>query len=330
MSPFQLLPRQKLTVTMSKMSPVPDGLVGVRFDVAVSRMLGMSRAKVDSLIATNEVSILGRATDKATKLGPRDVIVLDVYEKPPVQEPESTQMGVLYEDDDIIVVDKPVGVAAHASIGWTGPTVLGSLLKRGVHITSYGSANRQGIVSRLDVGTSGAMLVCKSELAYVEMRRQFSAHEVVKIYHALAQGRLHEDKATIDAPIGRDRVADFRFTVTPAGKPAITHYDVLERFSAATLAEVNLETGRTHQIRVHFASIGHPLVGDPLYGADPQLGESLGLDRQWLHAMRLDFKHPRTRQWVSVSSHYPADLQRALDTLRNSDIQPAGESPLSH
>lgn len=178
-------------------------------------------------------------------------------------EPIAHDMAVVYEDDDVVVVDKPVGVAAHASVGWTGPTVLGSLIDRGVHITSYGAAGRQGIVSRLDVGTSGLMLVCKSDLAYVEMRRQFAEHEVVKTYHALVQGNLKEDKATIEAPIGRAKVSDFRFCVTPAGKEAITHWDVMERFGEATLVSVNLETGRTHQIRVHFSSIGHPLAGTP-------------------------------------------------------------------
>lgn len=216
-------------------------------------------------------------------------------------EPIATDMAVVYEDDDVVVVDKPVGVAAHASVGWTGPTVLGSLRDRGVHITSYGAAGREGIVSRLDVGTSGLMLVCKSDLAYTEMRRQFAEHEVKKTYHALVQGGLKENKATIEAPIGRAKVSDFRFCVTPAGKPAVTHWDVLERFGhEATLVSVNLETGRTHQIRVHFSSIGHPLCGDPMYGANPVLSEALGLDRQWLHAMKLEFRHPRTRVWTTV------------------------------
>lgn len=315
---------------MSRVSPVPDAFVGVRFDVAVSRMLGISRAKAGNLIVAGRVSLMGRAAEKSTHLLASDMLTLDIEEHHVSAEPESSEMDVLYEDDDVIVVDKPVGVAAHASAGWTGPTVLGTLLKRGVHITSLGATNRQGIVSRLDVGTSGVMLVCKSDLAYTEMRRQFSQHEVVKIYHAVAQGSLQADKATIDAPIGRDKSADFRFTVTPAGKPAITHYDVMERFAQATLVKVNLETGRTHQIRVHFSSIGHPLVGDPLYGANPRLSEHLGLDRQWLHAMSLEFKHPRTRLWTKVTSKYPPDLQRALEILRDTDVQPRSESPLTH
>ncbi len=179
-----------------------------------------------------------------------------------------------------------------------------------------GAAGRQGIVSRLDVGTSGLMLVCKSDLAYKEMRRQFSEHEVKKTYHALVQGNLKEDKATIEAPIGRAKVSDFRFTVTPAGKEAVTHWDVMERFGEATLASINLETGRTHQIRVHFSSIGHPLVGDPMYGANPRLSQALGLERQWLHAMELEFRHPRTHINTVVTSRYPTDLQHALETER--------------
>ncbi|MFT8788175.1 MAG: RluA family pseudouridine synthase [Bifidobacterium psychraerophilum] len=301
---------------MSKIIPAPDALIGKRMDVALAKMLGISRAKAGELIDSQQVRLLDRPMVKSKSLHTGDLIELDLEHPSQPPEPIADDMAVVYEDEDIVVVDKPVGVAAHASVGWTGPTVLGSLLNRGVHITSYGAAGRQGIVSRLDVGTSGLMLVCKSELAYKEMRRQFSEHEVVKTYHALVQGNLNEDKATIEAPIGRAKVSDFRFTVTPSGKAAITHWDVLERFGVATLAIINLETGRTHQIRVHFSSIGHPLVGDHMYGANPRLAEELELDRQWLHAMRLEFRHPRTHLWTRVDSTYPRDLQHALDMVR--------------
>lgn len=302
---------------MSRLVPAPDALVGKRFDVAVAKMLGISRAKAADLIETGQARILERDIAKSGALQAGDVVEFNLVEECTEPEPVCDDMAIVYEDDDIVVVDKPVGVAAHASAGWTGPTVLGSLLQRGVHITSYGAAGRQGIVSRLDVGTSGLMLVCKSDLAYVEMRRQFAEHEVVKTYHALVQGGLKEDRATIEAPIGRAKVSDFRFCVTPSGKPAITHWDVMERFgSEATFVSVNLETGRTHQIRVHFSSIGHPLVGDPMYGANPVLAAELGLDRQWLHAMKLEFRHPRTHVWTTVSSRYPADLAHALDLMR--------------
>lgn len=307
---------------MSRLAPAPDALIGKRFDVAVSKMLGISRAKSAELIETNQVRGLNREMAKSSTLMEGDIVEFDIVEERKEPEPLAEDMAVVYEDDDVIVVDKPVGVAAHASVGWTGPTVLGSLLQRGVHITSLGAAGRQGIVSRLDVGTSGLMLVCKSNLAYKEMRRQFAEHEVVKTYHALVQGNLKEDKATIEAPIGRAKVSDFRFTVTPTGKEAITHWDVLERFGEATLVKVNLETGRTHQIRVHFSSIGHPLVGDPMYGANPVMAKELGLERQWLHAMQLEFRHPRTHVWTTVKSRYPADLQHALDSLEAKHATP--------
>ena len=308
---------------MSQLIPAPGALVGKRFDTAVSKMLGISRSRAAALVETGQAKLLDRETSKSSILLEDDTVEFDLVKEQPVVEPISTQLSVVYEDDDVIVVDKPVGVAAHASIGWKGPTVLGSLLQRGVHISSMGAPGRQGIVSRLDVGTSGLMLVCKSDVAYRQMRHQFAHHEVVKIYHALVQGNLREDKATIDAPIGRAKVSDFRFTVTQLGKPAITHWDVLERFHGATLVSVNLETGRTHQIRVHFSSIGHPLVGDPMYGADPVLAKRLGLDRQWLHAMRLEFRHPVTHVWTTVGSHYPADLEHALSVLGEGDTPSA-------
>ena len=301
---------------MSTIIPAPDALIGKRFDVAVAKMMGISRAKATELIETGQARVIGRDINKSATLQAGDTVEIDVREERREPEPVSNEMTIAYEDDDIVVVDKPVGVAAHASVGWTGPTVLGSLIQRGVHITSMGAAGRQGIVSRLDVGTSGLMLVCKSDLAYKEMRRQFSEHEVKKTYHALVQGNLKEDKATIEAPIGRAKVSDFRFTVTPAGKEAVTHWDVMERFGEATLASINLETGRTHQIRVHFSSIGHPLVGDPMYGANPRLSQALGLERQWLHAMELEFRHPRTHINTVVTSRYPTDLQHALETER--------------
>ncbi|WP_317643671.1 RluA family pseudouridine synthase [Bombiscardovia apis] len=297
--------------------PAPEALIGLRLDMALAKMLGISRAKASELIRSDQVRLLNRKVHKAAILQPGDVVEVDEMDEEDAPEPVSEDMAVAYEDDDIIVVDKPVGVAAHTSPGWDGPTVLGSLLDRGIHITSLGAQGRQGIVSRLDAGTSGLMLVCKSDLAYREMRKQFAHHEVVKIYHALVQGNLKQDKATIEAPIGRARVSDFRFTVTPAGKEAITHWDVLERLGEATLVKVNLETGRTHQIRVHFSSIGHPLVGDHMYGANPVLAERLSLTRQWLHATRLEFRHPRTKLWTTVSSTYPPDLTESLTLLQS-------------
>ena len=298
---------------MSRLVPAPDALVGKRFDVAVAKMLGISRAKAADLIESGQARVLGRDISKSSTLQAGETVEFDIVEERSEPEPIAHDMAVVYEDDDVVVVDKPVGVAAHASVGWTGPTVLGSLIDRGVHITSYGAAGRQGIVSRLDVGTSGLMLVCKSDLAYVEMRRQFAEHEVVKTYHALVQGNLKEDKATIEAPIGRAKVSDFRFCVTPAGKEAITHWDVMERFGEATLVSVNLETGRTHQIRVHMASIHHPVAGDPVYGPHNCI---TSLHGQCLHAKTLGFVHPITGEQLRFDSELPDYFTHFLATLR--------------
>ncbi|KFF30583.1 RluA family pseudouridine synthase [Bifidobacterium bombi] len=307
---------------MTRFEPVPSDLYGQRFDVAVSRMLGLSRSQAAGLIGGGRAVVHGRALAKSGHLEPGDIVEFSLEESVPESQeasarPVSTKMSIAYEDDDVVVVDKPAGVAAHQAAGWQGPTVLDTLLSRGIHITSEGGEGRQGIVSRLDVGTSGLMLVCKSDFAYPRMRDQFAAHEVIKTYHALVQGNLSADHATIEAPIGRSRISDFRFTVTQGGKRAVTHYDVLKRFGEATLVRVNLETGRTHQIRVHFSSIGHPLVGDPMYGGNPVLARALRLRRQWLHSMKLEFRHPRTGVWTAVESKYCDDLRCALDVMED-------------
>jgi 23S rRNA pseudouridine1911/1915/1917 synthase len=224
-------------------------------------------------------------------------------------------MKIVHEDDDIIVVDKPVGVAAHPSVGWSGPDVVSGLAAAGHRISTSGAAERQGIVSRLDVGTSGLMVVAKSEYAYSRLKHAFRSRQVDKTYHALVQGLPDPLVGTIDAPIGRHPGYDYKFAVMESGKPAVTHYEVLEAFRHASLVEIHLETGRTHQIRVHFAALHHPCCGDPLYGADPKLAKRLGLERQWLHAVGLGFEHPGTGEYVRFESDYPEDLQRALDVV---------------
>jgi 23S rRNA pseudouridine1911/1915/1917 synthase len=223
---------------------------------------------------------------------------------------------VLHQDDDIVVVDKPVGVAAHPSPGWTGPTVIGGLAAAGIRISTSGAAERQGVVHRLDVGTTGVMVVAKSEHAYTALKRAFKERTVEKRYHALVQGHPDPSAGTIDAPVDRHPKHDYKFAVIAGGKPAITHYETLEAFRAASLVDITLETGRTHQIRVHFAALRHPCVGDLTYGADPVLARRLGLSRQWLHARTLAFDHPADGRWVEFTSEYAADLLRAVDQLR--------------
>ncbi len=299
--------------------PVPDGLAGERVDAALARMLGFSRTQAAELAAAGAVQVDGRPAGKSDRLAAGSWLEVDVPDPAtaPAVEPEPVPgMGIVYEDDDVVVVDKPVGVAAHPSPGWTGPTVVGALAAAGYRVATSGAAERQGIVHRLDVGTSGLMVVAKSEAAYTGLKRAFKERTVEKVYHALAQGHPEPTVGTIDAPIGRHPSNDWRFAVVADGKPSVTHYEVLEMLPAASLVEVHLETGRTHQIRVHFSAVRHPLVGDLTYGADPVLASRTGLTRQWLHAVRLGFEQPVTGEWVSVESSYPDDLESALETVR--------------
>jgi 23S rRNA pseudouridine1911/1915/1917 synthase len=194
--------------------------------------------------------------------------------------------------------------------------VLGALAAAGYRISTSGAAERAGIVHRLDAGTSGLMVVAKSEPAYTALKRAFHDREVEKIYHAVVQGHPDPLAGTIDAPIGRHPKSDWKFAVIAAGKPSVTHYETIEAFPAASLLEIHLETGRTHQIRVHMAAGRHPCVGDAMYGADPTLSTKLGLTRQWLLAHRLGFEHPVSGEWVEFEAPYPTDLQHAVDVLR--------------
>lgn len=298
--------------------PVPDGLDGERLDVALSRMFGLSRSRTAELIAAGDVLVDGLPTSKSERLHGGAWLEVTLPPAPaPQPEPRPVPgLRVVYEDPDIVVVDKPAGVAAHPSPGWDGPTVLAGLLGAGHQVTTSGAAERQGIVHRLDVGTTGLMVVAKTEQAYSRLKRAFRDRRVDKRYHALVQGHPDPLRGTIDAPIDRHPAGDGRFAVVAGGKPSRTHYDTIEAFRAATLLSVDLETGRTHQIRVHMAAIRHPCVGDVLYGADPKLAERLGLKRQWLHAVSLAFEHPVTGRPMEFSGDYPEDLRRALDVLR--------------
>jgi 23S rRNA pseudouridine1911/1915/1917 synthase len=185
----------------------------------------------------------------------------------------------------------------------------------GQQVATGGAAERQGVVHRLDVGTTGLMVVAKSEVAYSALKRAFKEREVDKRYHAVVQGHLDPFRGTVDAPIDRHPGRDYKFAVVSGGKPSVTHYDTVEAFPSASLVAVRLETGRTHQIRVHFAALRHPCVGDLTYGADPTLAARLGLARQWLHARELSFEHPTTGEWVRFESGYPDDLSHALAVL---------------
>lgn len=297
--------------------PVPDGLVGERTDAALAKMLGFSRSTAAEIAAAGGVQLDGRPLGKSDRLTADGWLEVSWEAKtgPEVVPVHLPELGIAHDDDDIVVVDKPAGVAAHPSLGWNGPTVLGALAGAGYRIATSGAPERQGVVHRLDAGTSGLMVVAKSEHAYTVLKRAFKEREVDKIYHAVVQGHPDPFSGTIEGPIGRHPGSEWKFAVTAGGKPSVTHYETIEAYPYATLLEVELETGRTHQIRVHMSAQRHPCVGDTMYGADPTLSERLGLSRQWLHAMRLGFAHPATGEYVSFESTYPADLQHALDVL---------------
>jgi 23S rRNA pseudouridine1911/1915/1917 synthase len=307
-----------VTQSSQRRVPVPEGLDGERLDAALARMFGLSRASAAELISSGQVLLGGRTAAKSERVPAGEWLDVTLPAAAPTAPVPRAVPGlaVVYEDDDIVVVDKPRGVAAHPTPGWTGPTVLEGLLAAGHTLATSGAAERQGIVHRLDANTTGLMVLAKSEPAYSALKQAFREREVDKRYHALVQGHPDPLRGTIDAPIARHPAGDGRFAVVADGRPSVTHYDTLEAFRGASLAEVILETGRTHQIRVHMAALRHPCAGDRLYGADPVFAEHLGLTRQWLHAVELGFAHPADGRRVEFSSRYPDDLAHALDVLR--------------
>jgi len=305
---------------MSLRFEIDASLSGERVDTALARLLGISRSAAAELCERGDAQLSGKMLSKADRVNLGDFLTV----KPPVApeplrvtETPVDDLLIIYQDEDIVVVDKPAGVVAHPTVGFAGPTVAGALLARGIQLTTSGAQERQGIVQRLDVGTSGLMMLAKSEVAYSRLKQSFRDREVNKIYHAIIQGHPDPAEGTFDAPIGRHPRAEFKFAVVDSGKPSVTHYKTLELFPALTLCEVNLETGRTHQIRVHFSAFKHPLLGDTMYGADPKLAKKFGITRQWLHAKELGFTHPITGETVHLVSQYPTDLAGVLERLRS-------------
>lgn len=299
---------------------IPDGVSGERADIVIASTLGISRSKIQDAFQAGLIKVNGKVAQSNTRLYAEDWVVADLTEMDrdvKVVPTRVESLAIIYEDNDIIVVDKPSGIASHPSLGWDGSDVLGALAERGVNIATSGASERQGIVQRLDVGTSGCMVLAKSEFAYSHLKDQFRQRSVSKIYHALVQGRLDPSDGTIDAPIARHPHHDYKFAVMAGGRDAITHYTTLEAMSFGSLVEVELETGRTHQIRVHFSALRHPCVGDDMYGADPTLSAKLGLAHQWLHALRLEILHPTLGEKLTFHSPYPLDLASALEKLRN-------------
>ncbi len=297
---------------------VPEGVAGERIDSALTRVLGLSRTSVVKLLEDGEITSNGQVIPKSDRVKAGQVIEVLMPAQDNVNLIRMTPiegLNIIYDDTDIVVIDKPVGCAAHPSPGWTGPTVVGALSAAGFNISTTGPSERQGIVHRLDVGTSGLMIVAKSDKAFHVLKESFRNRTVDKTYHALVQGHMDPKEGTIDAPIDRHPKEDHRFAVVANGKESITHYDVIEYYRAVSLVKIELETGRTHQIRVHFSALHHPLVADMTYGADPVLAKSLGMSRPWLHALELKFSHPITNQLLHFQAPYPTDLAESQALL---------------
>lgn len=300
---------------------IPEGLNQERVDAALSRLLGLSRNVIVGLIDAGEVSKSGKVVGKSDRVITGDqleILLPAVKGEAKLTATPIDGLKVVFDDEYLIVINKPVGIAAHPSPGWKGATVVGAIFAAGYQLATSGAAERQGVVHRLDVGTSGLMVVAKNEIAYAHLKDQFRQRTVSKVYHALVQGHMDPTVGTIDAPIDRHPREDYRFAVVAHGKPSITHYKTLEVFPAVTSLKIELETGRTHQIRVHFSALHHPLVGDLTYGADPALATRLGISRPWLHAKELGFTHPASGERLSFTADYPEDLTRSLQIL--SDI----------
>lgn len=310
-----LMARERRTLVL------PEGVGGDRVDSALTRVLGLSRTAIARLLEDDEIQSNGRSMQKSERVVAGQVIEIlmpDTSIGAPIPLTPLEGLSVVYDDEAIVVINKPVGCAAHPSPGWTGPTVVGALTAAGYSVSTSGAAERAGIVHRLDVGTSGLMVVAKTDQAYTFLKAAFKSREVEKIYHALVQGHMDPSTGTIDGPIDRHPKEDYRFAVVAGGKISITHYEVMEFFRAVSLVKVELETGRTHQIRVHFSALRHPLVGDLTYGADPTLAARLEMSRPWLHALELRFRHPVTNLPLDFRAPYPEDLQRALALLESS------------
>ncbi len=295
---------------------VDENQDGSRLDALLSTAFELSRTKVAADIEVGSVLVNNKLALKSHRVTTGDNVVYNPVVKAAINPKDQiTQIPIIYADEDVVVIDKPVGVAVHPSPGWEGPTVTASLEALGHRISTSGAPERQGVVHRLDVGTSGVMVVAKSEIAYEDLKDQFRNRTIKKIYHTLVQGHPDPSKGTIDAPIDRHPQENYKYAVVAGGKDSITHYETLDAFAYASLLKIELETGRTHQIRVHMSAIKHPCVGDSMYGADPSLAAKLDLHRQWLHATQLTFRHPRTGQEMTFDSTYPADLVTSLSRI---------------
>ncbi len=273
----------------------------------------VSRSQVQQWIADGYVSATRKKVKASDPVETGETYVVDVPDPDPVElVGDDVPFSVVYDDQDVVVVDKPRGVVVHPAAGHPRGTLVNGLIGRGISLSALGGSLRPGVVHRIDKDTSGLLMFAKTDLAYHKLAAQLKEHTVHRVYRAIVHGVLAHDEGMIDAPIGRDPRNRQKMAVRENGKSAVTHFRVLERFREYTYLELKLETGRTHQIRVHMAFIGHPLAGDPLYGRR----HTLAIEGQALHAMELGFQHPRTGEWMSFTSQVPEDMEQLLDLLR--------------
>jgi len=298
---------------------VPPELAGKRLDAALAALEpALSRAQVKRLIDEGRVTVAGAVVKPAHKVKPGEEIAGEVPPATPIAvAPEAIALRVLYEDPDVIVIDKPAGLVVHPAPGHAGGTLVNALLHHCRDLAGVGGELRPGIVHRLDKDTSGVLVVAKSDRAHRSLAAQFKAHTVEREYLALVKGAPRAASGAIDAAIGRHPTERKKMsTRTKRGRAAVTHWKVEARLRGATLLRVRLETGRTHQVRVHLASIGLSVLGDPVYGSGRVAGAELGLARQALHAASLGFVHPASGEKLRFASPLPADLSAALEALR--------------
>ena len=304
---------------------IPESLDGARLDAAVASLSELSRAAVVRLIEEGQLTLSGKSPDKKTRVKAGDTV--SIAKAAPVEieaRPENIPLDVVYEDDDIIVVNKKSGMVVHPAPGSESGTLVNALLYHcGATLSGINGALRPGIVHRIDKDTSGLLVVAKNDAAHRALAAMLEAHEIVREYHALVSGGFREDSGTVDLPIGRHPVDRKRMAVLRKGeghsRSAVTHYEVKERFGAVSYLRLWLETGRTHQIRVHMSHKGHALLGDTTYGGGSTPFERRNtalLSGQCLHAKRLTFRHPRTNREMSFETPLPEDFEALLAILR--------------
>ncbi len=295
---------------------------GQRLDhFLAAKMAGQSRARIQAWIEEGRVRAGGAMRKASWKVRAGERIEVEPAEPPPLRAfPEEIPLEILHEDDAVAAVNKPAGLVVHAGAGRVAGTLVNALLHRYGRLSEPGDAMRPGIVHRLDKGTSGVILVARTEAAHRSLAQQFASRTVEKVYLALVEGRVAAGQGVIDKPIERDPVRRTRMTArTGRGRRALTEYRVVERFEKFTLLEVRIRTGRTHQIRVHLASIGHPVAGDTLYGAAARPAGLEPLGRPWLHAWRIGFVSPASGKRVTVEAPLPEELVRWKRSLGCAD-----------